>query len=99
MSFSPQRMAEKLAKAEVREKRSFVKEMVQVWVTRCGPGSRAPVEARLKTQYLDAGRTAGGVPAEQWPKTVEVAARFGVDAPVKEVAARKAGYVEAAHRG
>ena len=72
LSFSPQRMAEKLAKAEVREKRSFVKEMVQVWVTRCGPGSRAPVEARLKTQYLDAGRTAGGVPAEQWPKTVEV---------------------------
>ena len=74
LSCSPERMAEKLAKASVRESVLAEGRWRRVRVAAVGAPTHAPASSeRLKVQYLDAGRTAGGVPAEQWPETVEVA--------------------------
>jgi DNA invertase Pin-like site-specific DNA recombinase len=62
LSLTPERVAEKLAEADVETLRSFIREQVRVLVYPVGRGNRVPVEKRISVFYLTAGK--GTDPAE-----------------------------------
>lgn len=69
LGLTAERVAEKLDGADIETRRSFVREMVRVFVFPVGSGRRVPIEKRIKVQYLTAGKgddPAVPVEAPEW---------------------------------